>query len=623
MSKANSAGDQLQDYQLVEKFTAGFVSKLRQDEVDPGSAVEGSYNFILDDDGKWRTRPGTQYLGRISSDTYPITSCGIVRRRDGVQVPYIFYNTVADYYSPEKGDWSRLMTGLTADAPWGSDAFDLTTDNVNKNALCNGYDTYRTWSAVTALFASATGTTIVVSGSTTLANLGFTATGSLIVDEIAYAYTGISGQTFTGVSPDPTLGGHSTTSAIAQSVASYPSAPKGNVFLSAPNARMLVGSIIPSSSIYGGGQVRGSKTNDPTDFSFSGTRLPNEGFSVTIPEGGDTIRGAAVFEGQCLFFKKYAITPLTFSTDGNDNPILGQPIIPYDNKASGDIGSVSSRGVFRLGQEVFFVSPNNVISSIKRVQGYDFPLPYSYSDPIKKTVDSYVFDEQTAGVGWRGRAFFAEKSGSDTATNDRLLTYNSRYTCWDTPWVGLGFNDFFEKDSYLYGCLNTAPNVVKLWTGYTDLKSDSDAGFPINAKLVLPRLTYGKRAQFKQFQKYFVHGEMFQTGTATFTITYMTANGRQSRTVTVAGTESGFFVVSSASTLGDDPFGDQVFGGGGMGASADEPQEMRLFLTTTKLNNYDIQLTIETPSYFKLFAYGPSISMSNFVSSPTGNKAIN
>lgn len=620
---ANTGGDKLPDFQLVEKFTSGFVSKLRQEEVDPGSAVEGSYNFILDDDGKWCTRPGTEYFGRVSADTSPITSSGILRRRDGVQLPYIFYGTRADYYNELTETWSLLMDGLTEGAPWGSDAFDLTSDNVNKNAMCNGYDSYRIWSGVTAVFASATATTITVGGSTSLADLGFTSTGALIVDEIAYAYTGISGQDFTGVTPDPTAGGHGTSSPIAQSPAAYPSAPKGNVLICAPNARMLQGSIIPSGSIYGGGQVRGSKTNDPTDFTFSTPRLANEGFSITIPEGGDTIRGAAIFEGQCLFFKKYAITPLSFSTDGNDLPILGQPIIPYDNKASGDIGSVSSRSVFRLGQEVFFVSPNNVISSIKRVQGYDFPLPYSYSDPIKKTVDAYEFDDQTAGVGWRGRAFFSERSGTDVATNDRILSWNSRHTAWDTPWVGLGLNDFFEKDGELYGCMNSAPNVLHLWTGDTDLKSETSAGFPINARLKLPRLTYGRRANLKLFQIFFIHALLPHTGEVTFTVDYTLGTGITTRTVTVAGTEEGFFIQSDQNTFGSEGFGAEVFGGGGgSDGGSQAPQEMRLYLTTTKLNCFDIQLTVDTSNYFKLLAYGPAISLSNSTLPSLNKKAL-
>lgn len=609
MASAGGMGDKNPDFQIVSDYTSGFVSKLRPNEVKPGSAVEGSYNFIVDDDGKWCTRPGTEYLGRVSSSTDPITSCGIIRRRDGVQIPFIFYGTQADYFHPDKSDWTIFIAGLTANAPWGSDGFDLTTDNVNKVAMCNGYDDYRTWSGVTSLFASATLNTIVVQGLTTLADRGYTATGSIKVDAIDYAYTGISGQTFTGVTPDPTLGGHTTTSGMTQQTASYTGAPKGNVLLASPNARMLEGSVIPSGSIYGGGQVRGSKTSDPTDFTFGTPRLANEGFSVTVPEGGDTIRGMATFEKAALIFKKYSITTLRFSDDGNDTPLLDPPLIPYDNKASGDIGSVSSRSVFRLGQEIFFVSPNNVISSVKRVQGYDFPLPYSYSDPIKETVDVYVFDEETAGLGWRGRAFFSGKSGTGTAKNDRILTYNSRYSAWDTPWMGLGINDFFEREGNFYGCINSAPNVVRFWTGTTDLKSSVDPGFPINAKLVLPRMSYGQEEKQKQFQKFFIYGEMFQTGSTTFRLIYTTATGKVTRSVTVNGTETGFFIASDTNTFGDDPLGSEVFGGGGSGSSTD-PQEMRLYLTTTKLFFYDVQLVIETSSYFKLFNHGPGVTQS-------------
>lgn len=623
MAQAASAGDKMPEFQLVEKFISGFVSKLRPDEVDPGSAVEGSFNFILDDDGKWRTRPGTEYLGRVSTDTSAVTSVAILRRRDGVQLPIIFYSTVAEYYSPGKADWTSLMASLTANSPWGSDGFDLTADNVNRLAMCNGYDTYRTWSGATAMFLSATVNTVTVTGSTTLANLGFSTTGSFRLDSTTYTYTGLSSMTFTGVTTDASLGGHTTlTSAITQAHTAYGSAPLGNVLISSPNSRILMGSIIPSGSIYGGGQVRGSKTSDPTDFTFSGTRLANEGFTVTVPEGGDTVRGMVIFERSAVILKKFSITTLRFSTDGNDTPILDPPLIPYDNKSSGDVGSVSPRCVFHLGQEIFFVSQNNVVSSLKRVQGYDFPLPFAYSDPIKKTIDGYLFDTDSAGAGWRGRAFFSAKSSSSVTKNDRQLTFNSRYNAWDTPWQGFGLNDYFEKDGRFYGALNDSPNVIRLWTGTTDLKSTTSAGFPINSKLVLPRLLYGQRALLKQFQKIFFHGEMEETGSVTFRVTYTGATGSYTRSVTIAGTEAGFFVQEDTSVFGSDDFGAEVFGGGGMGSSASSAGEMRVYLSTTKLPFYDIQVTIETSSYFKLFAYGPAVSKSPAVLPPSRMKAL-
>lgn len=84
---------------LVEttRYISGFHDKLSQDEIPQGSAVRGSQNFVLDNEGKWTTRLGSLYLGTRSSNTGGCTSSLKLLRRDGVEIPVKFYSTRSEY----------------------------------------------------------------------------------------------------------------------------------------------------------------------------------------------------------------------------------------------------------------------------------------------------------------------------------------------------------------------------------------------------------------------------------------------------------------------------------------------------------------------------------------------
>ena len=87
-------------FALTRVFTAGHHVKLQDDEVPEGASLYGSQNFIIDDDGKPRTRYGSKYLGRISSFTPQCTGSAVLRRRDGVKIPVVFSGGYSIIISP-------------------------------------------------------------------------------------------------------------------------------------------------------------------------------------------------------------------------------------------------------------------------------------------------------------------------------------------------------------------------------------------------------------------------------------------------------------------------------------------------------------------------------------------
>ncbi len=584
----------------IANFTVGYHNNLLEDELPLGAATGDSYNFKIADDGKWTTRAGTKYLGIKSTDTGGCTSALKLVRRDGVELPVVFYSTKSKYLNPDSGDWQALETGLTDSNIWGGDVLEKTTDNINKLIMCNGEDYYRIWSGITGVTASSTANTIVLAGAVDLDDLGFSAMGTIVVNGTDYAYTGLSGKTFTGVTPDSTAVGASKY-AVQKPVA-FASLPLGSKIIS-HNGRIIMNTR-ETTALYGGGSFVGSNLNNPEDFTFSVPRVASEGYQMIMSEGGGNITALASFEGDVAIFKKTAVNRHTVTLDANDYPYQ-QQLLPYDSMATGLVGCVGQKSVCSLANQVLFVSPKKIIQSLQRIQQVDYPQALPFSDRIQAYVNDLTWDEDSCSVGYEKFAYFYAKD-ADSAVNDRGMRYNQRFDAWDTPIRGLEVSAFFTYGGSLYGCLGSSPDILKMEEGVNDYATDAVVGNPINAKLTLQRMSYGNNSDRTRTQRCFVEGWMAKNGSITFTVN-IDENGK-SYTGTLLGTETGyqFNVSTDEGTFADDEFGADVFGGSW--EDSDEQVEgtghFRMILNFPKTTAWNTQFVIETETYMKLIAYG-------------------
>lgn len=638
-------GQSQENFLLEELFTSGFHNKLQPDEVPVGAAIIQSFNMTIDDDGKWMTRPGTKYLGTLADPTYitgACTSSSRLRRRDGVEIPVIAHGTTTRYLNPDQNrdplnpehvgtpDWVLFETGFTNMAPFGFAANDISTNNLNTLIFCNARENYRIWVGAIDVLSSWTSTTMTTASSTGVASGLFAASGTIIVSnknkQRQFTYSGITASTFTGVSPDPNTGfGDGELfvgdEGITQLPTQYSGAPKGNVLMCTNNARVLVANVLNATSNEpGGGQVYGSKVEDPTDFTFSTPRQPGDGFIVSYSQGGGTVTGLSQKENVNYIFKPETIQTMSFSTDGNDF-VIQQPLTSYDERTSADEGAVSALAVFRSENTIVFVTPTNVVNTVNRIQNIDYVQTLPISDAIKDTVDTAVFDSQTAGIGYRGRMFISCKSSNQTDFNDMVLVYNLRYHSWEAPYFGLSIASWFVYNQNLYGCMATSPDVIQMMTGTTDYMSTTSVGSPIDCQLTLGFRNFGSKDKQKEFDQYYIEGLMQQSGTVNFAITY--DDGNTVRTGTLTGTEQGFFFNNTTDgAFGLNPFGIQTFGPQVIPGTDVIAQKFRLILTTKILPFYNLSLSLQTASYFKLLAHGPNARITAFQKPKTSYQAL-
>jgi hypothetical protein len=137
--------------------------------------------------------------------------------------------------------WYQLQGSLTSTRY----VFDKWWDNTLKKDDClfvNGTADLQMWNGGFGLISSTTANTIVLDR-TIVASMITAASGTVVVNGTTYTYTGSSGSTLTGVTPDPT--GEAATSGVLQSVTVTSNKPASGFlsdFIKVINNQVYVGS---------------------------------------------------------------------------------------------------------------------------------------------------------------------------------------------------------------------------------------------------------------------------------------------------------------------------------------------------------------------------------------------
>lgn len=205
-------------YNVVKKYR-GYEHKRDITNMDPGTLIRGSKNVFINDYEKIESRKGFILKGaaktvdigiRSSYDDFvnvkgvklPIREwpSGDPAQRDILQVWY-------------QSAW-HTITPLSNSAPVAVHEFNFAEwwdfKNLQSKLIWvngnSGANAISSWNGAIATILSTTVNTITIAGPDTWQSLGFNSpTGSVVINGIAYAYTGGTGtQTLTGVTPDPT-----------------------------------------------------------------------------------------------------------------------------------------------------------------------------------------------------------------------------------------------------------------------------------------------------------------------------------------------------------------------------------------------------------------------------------
>jgi len=392
-----------------------------------------------------------------------------------------------------------------------------------------------------------------------LSDEGFDTTGGrFILNAVEYAYKSISNGILLGLSADPTAIGASDGDVITGGVEMYTDHPKGNLYLVSSN-RLFIGNVTNvNQAIYF------SAYGDATDFLSASLVTDSTSTSpgiFNLGEGGGAVIGLTQDEKSIYAIKRSIIYAITLT----DALYTLQALKPFDGKSQ-TTGGVNNQSCFAGNNGIFFITPDNQILKLSRLIGVDYPQSSSISNIIQPTVDTLFF-ENSSGIVFKDKAFFACKSDSDLGNNDTVLTWktiqkpNTKEIAefWDSPITGWPVADFVvynngTKDD-LYFSDGVSPNVYKV------IDKPIDDIYDVKSSWKSKKFTFGKPEDLKQITNAFIEGYIAPQTTLTINLYLGDEGSEHFFSTTLTGTETDYIINTTIDNkFGLTPFGTERFG---------------------------------------------------------------
>src|SRR3990167_221159 len=498
--------------------------------------------------GSPTVRLGTSVVGteNVASST-PTRSEWNFILRNGTEILMRSWGTRVEWYHAGTSDWTLLQSVTTSDLLFGRATLNINADTASVLYFCNGgtggADVMYKWSGVVGTLASTTANTITLTGSTSLANLGYTATGSVIINGTARVYTGLSGQTFTGVTTDPT--GEANGSGVAQvpiNATSGESAPQGNILLT-DATRLFVAGIKGRESEVRYSNLGVSAITWTVVSLFS--RVAGDPGRLETPGGNGPVLALAKDSQNIYVVQPYQVTALQFSapsdnrTSGStaifagDSPMM-RTIKPFDGKSQSTGGRIM-QSISGGNNGLLFITQDNQILLLSQVDQLSSPELANIGELIQPTLDTALFD-RAASIFYRNKFYIACRSSSDTTRNDTIFVYDAGTKTspshWDTPYL-LSASDFCINDNELHFG-SDLPNAS--YKFITSARTDVGNGF--TASIRTWRENFGLSYLPKTTDMFFLDVEMNQATVLELTANFDEDGVSQQKTLTIRGSDT-------------------------------------------------------------------------------------
>lgn len=464
-----------------------------------------------------------------------------------------------------------------------------------------------------------TGSTITISGTQTVDQLGFfTASAdssifSLVINGTNYTYTNAYGNTFYGVTPDPSSAGISVGDAIIQNVhalqaSSITGLPSNFTFdlISTLANQIWYGSLSST-------QVYVSKTNNFLDTTFSNPRLPAEGALITLdaPAVGFSPQASNMYisAGRDQWWLSQTNQQTVTQTAGGITiPVATETLYAARLKTARNQGSQSNALIARFKNSLVYVSNEQIINALGLVKDiYSDPQVTNLSDPIKYDVDAYDF---TGGQSIYDNYFIYV-----TVPKEGILRmYNVQKQYWEAPQtipVARLYHTSTTTGNVIYGHSSLTNESYQLFTGY------NDNGNPINSVIAFPYVSSvgGAPWEKKSFNKIFTEGYISSNTTLTLTINYNFGGFSGSYTTDISGADPAIIF----NKITDGSIGRNSLGTEPVGSILNIPNQsanpkFRVINTMPRVDCYEYQIVYSTDDVdfqYAILRTGPAVSSSS------------
>ncbi len=506
---------------ILAEETLGYVTAPEESNIDFRLLVEGSQNVLIDFQKKTSIRTGYTRLGAANTALKGIRNANKEpwETSTGTKIYWRFYDDELEVYlgtvdGVEVNAWTRVRDGWSTTAKLREAKIYDTTENLDFMIMVNGDDNLYRWNGAITTIASTTSNSITKNGTDTWAQSRFYTGGNkiVIINGTEYTYTGGSTTTtLTGVTPDPT--GEADNSIAIQKVVTdtnTPEADRNNHTIGQLNNQIYVGSDDSE-------EVFVSKDSDYTDFTSSSPRLSGEGALLTLT---DTTRGFMPLGNKMLTFSGRSTI---FKTVFKQLDVAGTITETLDIEQLNlgvDQGALNQECIVPIGDSIFYLTNETTLRAIQDTDNLTGINPKTFSNPIKPDFDAEDWTN-AQGFWFKNILFFSSPA------NSRLYMLNfvqdadgklKRY--WNPPQIlpvgamsvidsGEG-NDLSNGDK-LHIHSNSVPETYLMFDGQSDGQyagMDVADKLAINAKAIFAYNNYKQRGKLKNFDEYYVEGEI-------------------------------------------------------------------------------------------------------------------
>ena len=566
---------------LLVSEPRGYINKKDITNVDPRFLVPGSQNVLIVDSDIIKVREGYTVDGTASTDLYPIISSydWITKSNTDVNLrAYLPTSTtgVLQYrYVDSAGTvtWRTLMSSLTS-ASFNFTEWWSTGEAKKLLIFANGTSSLYMWTGAVTTYASSTVNTITKEGTSTWAVEKFLQTGTrtIVIGGITYTYTGGEGTTtLTGVTPDPTGGGHVAGDVVHQGVrttATTPASTFDNDLVFSYKNYLFVGDFEKN-------LVYASKNTDYTDFSApTSPRLPAEAATFNLRSAPV----AFVDQEDSLYISasrdEWYQVKYQLSSDQSKEAIIVDPL-----KSGPGQGAVSQSSTGKAKNSIIYVNNEKTVDTLGRIESVDTPQSLPLSDPIKNEILDYDFTIQPDIKYFKGSTYITFPS------ENKVLIFDHDQGFWQPPQI-LPVRRWAVINGELYGHSSQTPTTFKMFVANT--YNDNEA--PIDARAAFAYRNYGRPDWQKVISEWFSEGYISTNTTISLALKFDFGGSTSIIEKEISGTEARILFA----TVADNSLGKYPLGSLPLGSVTDSPDNLKKFrckheLTETGQQFFEVQ----------------------------------
>lgn len=456
-------------------------------------------------------------------------------------------------------------------------------------------------------------------GTTTFAQNRFYSSGNktFVNARTGYEFTYTGGETtttLTGVTP-ATNADIQANDVLIQKVVENDNEPadgRNNHFIYNFENQIILGSE-DDSLIYG------SKNSDYTDFAYSAPRVSGEGFLLTLdnPTKGIASIGKflMIFSGNSSIFKAEYESIAVGSS-------LTETVKIKKVDTGVDQGALNQEVIVPIGNAVAYISNEPALRIIENPEDLSGINPKTFSNPIQPDFDAEDWDK-AFGVWYKNILIYSTPDASHLYMLNFVEDADGRtFRFWNPPQIlPVGAMSLIDLGDgiKLYGHSNSVPESYLLFDGasdgqYSDM--DVDSKLPISAKAVFAYNNYKDRTNLKNFDEYYVEGEITPNSKITMTIDYDFDGITQTIQKEIDGSDEEIL----EGVINFNSLAQQSLAVNPLGSFLNPPTNARKFRTIfeqAKEDFYELRTTFESDDvdqYWAIIAHGANAKASNRLS---------